>query len=109
MVEIEFGMWRSGRTGGISGSVTIGNGRSRERRRDANLFAYQQITGDSGSGALLGSFEGRTVGIGPVLSYVRKAGNVNFAAEAKWLPELAVEHRLKGNIAWFKLAVNVPF
>ena len=32
MVAIEFGMWRSGRIGGASGSVTAGNGRSRERR-----------------------------------------------------------------------------
>ncbi len=34
----------------------------------ANAFYYEQITGDSGSGARLGEFEGRTVGVGPVLS-----------------------------------------
>ena len=28
MVAIEFGMWRSGRIGGTSGSVTVGNGRT---------------------------------------------------------------------------------
>ncbi len=75
----------------------------------ANLFVYQQISPDSGSGALLGSFEGRTIGLGPALSYVQKLGNVNLAAEVKWLPEIAVEHRLKGNIGWLKLAVNGPF
>jgi len=31
MVAIEFGMWRSGWIGGASASVTVGNGRSRER------------------------------------------------------------------------------
>src|ERR1700730_14605539 len=29
MVAIEFGMWRSGRNGGASGSVTVGNGKFR--------------------------------------------------------------------------------
>jgi hypothetical protein len=29
MVAIEFGMWRSGRNGGSSGSVTVGNGKFR--------------------------------------------------------------------------------
>ena len=38
----------------------------------ANAFYYEQIRGDSGSGARLGEFEGRTAGIGPVLSYVHK-------------------------------------
>lgn len=71
----------------------------------ANAFYYQQITGDSGSGATLGDFEGRTVGIGPAVSYIHKLGKANLAAEVKWLPELDVEHRLKGDYVWFKLAV----
>lgn len=75
----------------------------------ANFFYYQQVSGDSGSGAKLGSFEGMTVGIGPVLSYVYPLGKANLAAEAKWLPELDTNNRLKGDIAWLKLAVNMPF
>jgi len=71
----------------------------------ANAFYYQQITGDSGSGAILGGFEGRAVGIGPVLSYVTKVGQTDVIAEVKWLPELDVEHRLKGDYVWFKLAM----
>jgi len=71
----------------------------------ANAFYYQQITGDSGSGAILGDFEGRTVGVGPVLSYVTKVGKTDLIAEVKWLPELDVEHRLKGDYVWFKLAM----
>jgi len=71
----------------------------------ANAFYYQQITGDSGSGAVLGDFKGRTVGVGPVLSYVTKVGRTDVIAELKWLPELDVEHRLKGDYIWFKLAM----
>ena len=71
----------------------------------ANVFYYLQISGDSGSGAKLGDFEGRTVGIGPVLSYATKIGSVDLVAEFKWLPELEVQNRLKGDTIWFKLAV----
>ena len=35
-----------------------------------NGFIYEQISGDSGSGATLGSYKGRSLGIGPVLSYI---------------------------------------
>jgi len=71
----------------------------------ANGFYYQQITGDSGSGAVLGDFEARTVGVGPVLSYVTKVGKTDVIAEVKWLPELDVKHRLEGDYVWFKLAM----
>jgi hypothetical protein len=74
----------------------------------ANAFYYQQVTGDSGSGAQLGGFEGRTAGIGPVISYARKIGRnktTDLVAELKWLPELSVEKRLKGDTIWFKLAL----
>ncbi len=71
----------------------------------ANGFLYQQISGDSGSGATLGSFEGRSAGVGPVVSFVTKIGKTDLAAEVKWLPELNVERRLKGDTIWFKLGV----
>ena len=40
-------------------------------------FWYDQVTGDSGSGATFGKFEGRTTGVGPVISYVTKIGKVD--------------------------------
>ena len=68
-----------------------------------NGFWYDQITGDSGSGATFGDFEGRTTGVGPVLSYVFKIGKVDMIAEVKWLHELETTNRLEGDIVWFKL------
>jgi hypothetical protein len=47
---------------------------------------------------------GRTVGIGPVVSYAKIRGT-DLVAEVKWLPELEVNKRLKGDYVWFKLAV----
>ncbi len=71
----------------------------------ANGFYYQQIIGDSGSRAFLGDFKGRTVGIGPVISYSTKIWKKDLAAEVKWLPELEVKNRVKGDYVWFKLAM----
>jgi hypothetical protein len=69
----------------------------------ANAFYYQQLTGDSGSAAVLGGFEGMTCGVGPVLSYVRQVGKSQLLAEVKWLPELDVDKRMKGDFIWFKV------
>ena len=71
----------------------------------ANVFYYQQISGDSGSGAKLGSFEGSTTGIGPVVNYAHKIGKMDVVGEVKWLPELGVDKRLKGDYLWVKLGV----
>jgi hypothetical protein len=71
-----------------------------------NGYFYQQITGDSGSGAKLGGFEGMTAGIGPDCSYAYRIGDFDLAGEVKWLPELGVSNRLDGNTVWFKLGVS---
>lgn len=71
----------------------------------ANGFYYQQMSGDSGSGAVLGDFKGHTLGIGPVLSYATKIWEKDLVAEVKWLPDLDVEKRLEGDSIWFKLAL----
>ena len=72
----------------------------------ANAFYYQQISGDHGSGARLGDFEGRTVGIGPVVSYVRPLGKTTqLLVEVKWLPELDTDKRLNGDLIWLKFGI----
>ena len=61
MVAIEFGMCRSGRIGGASASVTVGNGRSRERRREkwsrggkgAPLGDQEAVGGDAECGVMV--------------------------------------------------------
>ncbi len=69
-------------------------------------YWYDQVTGDSGSGANLGAFEGRTAGVGPVISYTFKIGKVDMIAEAKWLHEVETRRRLEGDIVWFKLVAK---
>ncbi len=71
-----------------------------------NAFLYEQITGDSGSGAKLGDFEGHTYGIGPAIGWLKKGKQSSNFAELKWLPELDVAKRTKGNILWLKAGAS---
>ena len=66
-------------------------------------FYYDQMTGDTGSGAVLGDFKGRATGFGPVLSWVSKVGGSDMVAEIKWLHETDADRRLEGDYIWGKL------
>jgi hypothetical protein len=61
------------------------------------------VTADSGDGATLGDFKGKTVGIGPVVSYATSLGGHDTIFELKWLHEVETENRLKGDIVWLKV------
>lgn len=65
---------------------------------------FQQLTCDSGAGAALGCFKGRTAGVGPVLGYILPIGKEKLLLEFKWLPELDTKNRLKGDYLWVKVA-----
>jgi len=67
-----------------------------------SAYYYQQVTGDSGSGATLGDFKGRTIGLGPVVSYTKKIGGHDTVFEFKWLHEVETKNRLEGDILWLK-------
>jgi hypothetical protein len=69
----------------------------------AEAWYFQQATCDSGSGATLGCFKGRTAGIGPVLGYIQPVGQSKLLFEVKWLPELDTKNRLNGDYVWFKM------
>jgi len=75
-----------------SGFMTLG----------AEGFYFDQVTGDSGAGAVLGYFKGRTAGLGPVLGYIQPLGKQSLAFELKWLPELDTKNRLDGDYVWLK-------
>ena len=70
-------------------------------------YYYQQLTGDSGSGARLGDFKGRTFGIGPQIGHMFKAwegysGYVNL----KGYREFGVENRAEGWSGWVTLVFS---
>ena len=82
----------------LSKSTTIGVG--------CNWLYYQQINGDSGSGARLGPFKGRVVGVGPSITILQTVGKVQLYGRVKWLPEVEVKNRLQGNSLWVSGGVS---
>ncbi len=68
-----------------------------------SAYYYKQVSGDSGAGATFGDFKARAQGIGPALSFTRKAGNADVIAEFKWLKEFNNKNRLEGDVLWFKV------
>jgi hypothetical protein len=62
---------------------------------------------EGGSGATLGDFEGKSVGIGPVVSYAGKVASHDVVAEFKWLHETDTEKRLQGDILWLKVVFKL--
>ena len=71
----------------------------------ANGYWMKQFTGDSGSGAVLGAFKLQDLGVGPVVSYIRKIGKTELAFDVKWVPQLDVQNTMKGNYVWAKVAL----
>jgi len=69
-------------------------------------YYYDQITDDSGAGAVLGSFKGRTTAVGPFVEYNFKWGGRPVTANARWLREFDTENRLEGDVGVF--AMRIP-
>jgi hypothetical protein len=69
----------------------------------AEAWYFEQLTCDSGAGATLGCFKGRTAGIGPVLGYIQPLGEQKLIFEFKWLPELETKNRFDGDYLWLKV------
>ncbi|WP_083651915.1 SphA family protein [Photobacterium proteolyticum] len=66
-------------------------------------YWYQQLTGDSGQGAVLGEMKSQAIGIGPVLSYRAKWHRTKLAAELKWLHDIEVSGRFEGDTISIKV------
>ena len=69
-------------------------------------YVYQQLTGDSGSGARLGPFKGSVIGIGPHVVYntmlFQRAVLFNF----RNFQEFNAENRFEGNVTTFTTTVK---
>jgi hypothetical protein len=59
-------------------------------------YAYEQIEGDSGSGAFLGTFRGRAYGIGPSLQYVPSHDPIT-VINFEWVHDFHAKNRLKND------------
>jgi hypothetical protein len=70
-----------------------------------NGYYYDQVTGDSGSGAGLGSFKGRVVAIGPVMNLNFQVAKIPVSANLKYFREFDVENRLEGDAGYLTLTM----
>src|SRR5208282_3944126 len=63
-------------------------------------YAVQQTTPDSGSGATLGAFKGRVIGLGPLLGVTVPILKVPISFSFKYDFEFAAQNRSTGNELW---------
>ena len=68
-------------------------------------YAYKQISGDSGSGATLGSFKGQVFGIGPALDFTFKLGKTPVITNFRYFHEFGVKNRMKGDSVFLNFAL----
>jgi hypothetical protein len=61
------------------------------------------VTANSGSGATLGDFKARDLGVGPVASYIVKVGGRDLLSELKWLHEFGTQNRPEGSTVFLKV------
>jgi hypothetical protein len=70
-------------------------------------YFFQQLTGDSGSGAKLGDFKGRVLGIGPQIGFLFPIGESHQGyLNLKAYKDFAAENRPEGYTAWVTLAIT---
>jgi hypothetical protein len=70
-------------------------------------YFYQQLTGDSGSGARLGDYKSSVYGIGPQIGQFIPVGKELWYINVKGFYEFAAENRPEGWNAW--VSVLIPF
>ena len=68
-------------------------------------YHYQQVTGDSGAGATLGSFKGRITALGPNINYNFQWGQTPVSTSLRWLHEFDAKNRLEGDAAFFTATI----
>jgi hypothetical protein len=68
-------------------------------------YWYEQLTGDSGAGAILGDFKGRAVSIGPEAGYSFKVADRSVSLSLRWYHEFEVKNRLEGDGVFLTLSL----
>ena len=71
-------------------------------------YFYNQLTGDSGPGALLGDFKSRVAGIGPQIGFFFSVGDREAYLNFKAYQEFNAKNWLHGWSAWVTLSFEPP-
>lgn len=68
-------------------------------------YQFSQVSGDSGSGAKLGPFEGRVTGVGGEAAYSFTVGKTPVTLRLHGTSEFNASNRLQGHSIWFDLSL----
>lgn len=107
-VGLEIGGWnratnyRSGN--GIHADLAITKFLTKELSIGFLAGHFEQISGDSGSGATLGPHKGRVTAVGGAIGYSFDVAGTAVSTQIKVLREVSVENRPQGTIALFTVA-----
>jgi hypothetical protein len=96
-------------TSGIDSHLDLGISQFLSKQVLVGLVGYysQQLTGDSGQGARLGSFESRVAGVGPQVGYIFPiSSDVQGYVNVKGYGEFAGDNRPTGWNFWFTFALT---
>jgi hypothetical protein len=69
-------------------------------------YIYDQITGDSGSGAKLGPFKSRVLGIGPQIGFLFPVADLQGYVNLKGYDEFDARNRPSGHSVWLTLSIS---
>jgi hypothetical protein len=69
-------------------------------------YVYDQLTGDHGSGAKLGPFESRVIGVGPQIGYLFPVAGMQGYVNLKAYGEFDALHRPSGWNAWLTFSIS---
>jgi hypothetical protein len=69
-------------------------------------YLYDQVSGDSGPGDRVGSFESRVVGVGPQIGYLFPVGNMQGYLNMKGYGEFDARSRPSGFNVWLTFAIS---
>jgi hypothetical protein len=70
-------------------------------------YVYRQMTGDDGSGAVLGDFKGEAVGIGPGFIWLPTFAEGKLVVQGKWMKDVHSENRFDSD--YFTLMLSWTF
>jgi hypothetical protein len=68
-------------------------------------YYYQQLTPDTGTGAVLGSFEGRVVALGGAIGYTFEIGKLPVSTRLKVFREFDAVNHLEGTAGFFTVSL----
>jgi hypothetical protein len=67
-------------------------------------YYYRQVSGDSGSGAVLGDFKGESLGLGPGFFWTPEFAGGNLIIQGKWMHDVVDENRFDSDYVTFALS-----